>query len=532
MKQFMKKLALILLVLALVLPAAFAKGKTETTAAAPKGPVDIEIWYGALASESGPPPDDWVVYDIVKEKLNINLTLTALPSSQDDQTVKVNAAGAANALPDLFMVDRSSWLKLIDQGLIADVDDMYAKMPKRTATHYDAASRAFTTVDGKSYGLADPGTIVRNEGVLIRKDWLDNLGLSVPVTTEDYLAVMKAFTFNDPDGNGKDDTWGFGAYIESAADALGLGRRFDPFAGAFDVAGVWDMSTGKLNLYKDSYFDMLTYVKEMVDAKVIDPNWTSYKKDDFRAAWKQGKFGIMREQMAAYANEANYKPFDQNFPEGQWIVIDPPKGPKGFSGAGTFDPAGGFRIYAVSQDAADAGKKDAIASLLEWMADESADGGYWTLAYGVEGVNYTKDANGLPSKDGLADPTLAYTESKGVPYCQLRNLVSYNGDIELGLRYPTYTAAKSGKTMSALVTLREMQAKAWYDGTSQSTMPTPNADVKRFYEEGVIKFVTGNTALTKANWDAFIAEFEKVGGKAWAEDGYAYATSNGILHSR
>ena len=98
MKQTLKKLVALLLVFALLIPV-FAGGRRDTkgTAVASNEPVDIEIWYGAAASEAGPPPADWEVYKIVKDKLNINLTLTALPSSQDDQNVKINAAGAADA---------------------------------------------------------------------------------------------------------------------------------------------------------------------------------------------------------------------------------------------------------------------------------------------------------------------------------------------------------------------------------------------------------------------------------------------------
>jgi putative aldouronate transport system substrate-binding protein len=87
----------------------------------------------------------------------------------------------------------------------------------------------------------------------------------------------------------------------------------------------------------------------MIDEGVIDPNWLSYKKDDFRAAWKQGRFGIMREQNAAYAATSNYAPFDKNFPNGEWIIVDPPKGPNGHASVGVYTKA--FRIYAISDKA-------------------------------------------------------------------------------------------------------------------------------------------------------------------------------------
>jgi len=75
-------------------------------------PVEISLWYGAAVTEAGSPPDDWVVYKIVRDKLNIDLKLSAEPSNEGDQDVKVNAAGTANQLPDLFMVRRAPWVTL------------------------------------------------------------------------------------------------------------------------------------------------------------------------------------------------------------------------------------------------------------------------------------------------------------------------------------------------------------------------------------------------------------------------------------
>ena len=69
---------------------------------------------------------------MVKDKLNIDLTIMAEPSANEDQDVKINSAAAANSLPDVFMVRRETWPNLIKQGLISPVDDLYALMPNRT----------------------------------------------------------------------------------------------------------------------------------------------------------------------------------------------------------------------------------------------------------------------------------------------------------------------------------------------------------------------------------------------------------------
>lgn len=525
-KNAMTIVLVTILALLFALPV-FAQGNKETTTAS-TGPVKISLWYGASVTEAGPPPANWVALQIIREKLNIDLELTALPSNESDQDVKIQAAAAANNLPDIFQVRRPVLQRLINQGLIASVDDMYPKMPVRVANLYDEASQQHTTFSGKSYGLASPGSIIKNEGLLIRKDWLDRLGLEIPKTTDDLAKVLYAFTYNDPDGNGKNDTYGYGAFLEINNYEGGLGRRLQPLLGAFGVDGTWNLNEDKagLNVRKPEMYDAMVYIKSLVDAGTIDPNWLAYKKDDFRAAWKQGRFGVMREQNAAYAATANYAPFDKNFPDGEWIVIDPPVGPKGYSSVGPY--TSGYRIYSVSAKAVQAGKGDKIAELLEWM---SSDEGYYLLGWGVEGVNYVKDADGIPV-DKVDGKTMAlgFTTPEGQTVTQLRNMVFYNGDVELYARYPKYTTETSKKEMSALDVLRDMQTRTWTPAIGSDTLPEPNADLKRFYEQGLAEFLTGRRVLNQTNWNNWVAEFDRVGGKAWEDAGVAFAKENNLLY--
>ncbi|NLB38404.1 MAG: extracellular solute-binding protein, partial [Clostridiales bacterium] len=44
---------------------------------------------------------------------------------------------------------------------------------------------------------------------IYRGDWLDKLGLEVPRTPQEFVDTMLAFTTQDPDGNGVDDTYGW-----------------------------------------------------------------------------------------------------------------------------------------------------------------------------------------------------------------------------------------------------------------------------------------------------------------------------------
>lgn len=522
----MKKLIAILLV-ALLSFSLFAMGGSdnEGPVLTENGLVPINMWYGAAVTEAGPIPSDWVGYDIIRDELGIELTITALPSNESDQDVRIQAAGAANDLPDVFFVSRPVLQNLIRQGLVAAIDDIYDMMPNRTAKYHDAASRNYTTFDGENFGMAVPSSTTPIEGLVIRKDWLDNLGLEIPTTLDELYDVMYAFTYNDPDGNGRNDTWGYGAFVESDTMLKGYpGSRLWPIMGAFGVTGLWTFNESDLGLtvYKDSFYDFLVYFRKMCNDGVIDPNWLSYRKDDFRAAWKQGRFGVMYEQWAALSAESNYAPFDTNFPNGEWVVIDPPIGPNGDQSTGSLDKT--YRIYAVSQEAVDEGKLEAIARLFEWMA---SDEGYHLLGYGVEGVTYVLDENGNPSTEGLGE--MSYTGQQGQVYTQLRNLVFTNSHEETSIRFPDYVTSTSGKTISPVGYLAEMEKRPWTLAVGSGMMPTPNADVSRFYEQSIAEFLNGTKELTPENWQKFLDDFGRIGGAAWNEQGIEFARENNLV---
>src|SRR5690606_41101589 len=64
------------------------------------------------------------------------------------------------------------------------------------------------------------------QGLIYRKDWADKLGLGTPETIEDIYEMAKAFTEQDPDGNGKNDKFG-------------LTDRSDLVYGAFKTVASW-----------------------------------------------------------------------------------------------------------------------------------------------------------------------------------------------------------------------------------------------------------------------------------------------------
>jgi putative aldouronate transport system substrate-binding protein len=182
-------------------------------------------------------------------------------------------------------------------------------------------------------------------------------------------------------------------------------------------------------------------------------------------------------------------------------------------------------MIAISKKAGDAGKLPYIAKFLEWAITD----GYYMLGWGQEGVNYLLDAEGIPTVNGLADPSKGFTKSGTQPLLQLKGLAYYWSDAELKSRYPSYVTAVSKKPMSALTTLRKMQSMPWTKQAGVDLLPAANVDLDRFYGQSVVEFVNENKPLNPETWKQFVAEFDKLGGKAWEDAGISVAKEAGIL---
>jgi putative aldouronate transport system substrate-binding protein len=97
-------------------------------------------------------------------------------------------------------------------GIIEDLTDYYpwASDNVKHNLEYSPVTLEAASWDGRLYAIPAPANIVANICFLwMRNDWLKWLGLKPPKTTDQVMALARAFTRNDPDGNGKADTLGF-----------------------------------------------------------------------------------------------------------------------------------------------------------------------------------------------------------------------------------------------------------------------------------------------------------------------------------
>lgn len=152
--------------------------------------------------------------DLAAEKLGIKMETILLGGDAGNYDTKLRLAlTGSEELPDVFPVYGTQMIAdMIESGKVKAIDEDIEKyMPDRLKEIYDKYPQTFYPVikDGKTYGIACTPFLTEGQVMIIRQDWLDKLGLKAPATMDEFEEVIRAFTEQDPDGNGKKDTYGF-----------------------------------------------------------------------------------------------------------------------------------------------------------------------------------------------------------------------------------------------------------------------------------------------------------------------------------
>jgi len=149
--------------------------------------------------------------DLYREHNIIPEILYEVDSSQAE--TKLSTAIMSGNYPDVFMINVNEYSKMVQSGVIADITDYLDQYATPELMEYLTVDNGLVleslSVDGRIYGLPKMGNSYDSMKVMfIREDWLKNLNLQIPTTMEELKEVARAFTFDDPDGNGVNDTYG------------------------------------------------------------------------------------------------------------------------------------------------------------------------------------------------------------------------------------------------------------------------------------------------------------------------------------
>ena len=150
-----------------------------------------------------------------RDLLGIEAKIHWEAESVEDYNDKLNRGILANDLPDAFYADMATFSNLLKAGALADLTSIYEEWAtpfykENVFVADNGAGLAKATIDGKLMGIPRAG-IAKGafQFMYVREDWRLKLGMPEPTTYEAMLDLARAFTTQDPDGNGVPDTYGF-----------------------------------------------------------------------------------------------------------------------------------------------------------------------------------------------------------------------------------------------------------------------------------------------------------------------------------
>lgn len=150
---------------------------------------------------------------------------------------KLDFAVSSGKIPDVVKVNAEQLRVLSNAGFIQDLSDVYedyaTPLTKNTLSQEGIGPFETATIDGKLMAIPVTSSSIENATYLwVRTDWLDNLELDPPKTMNDLREISRAFTNQDPDKNGLDDTYGLALtnYLwDPILDVKGFMAGFEAF---------------------------------------------------------------------------------------------------------------------------------------------------------------------------------------------------------------------------------------------------------------------------------------------------------------
>lgn len=337
-----------------------------------------------------------------------NMNITPIFAEYESYIDKKNALLQAGDIPDLiYELDpmhvyadaRDEFLLSVPYAAIEKhAPSVYAELNKKAP-----AAWAYTYYEGENYGLPNMENSHMEVKVgTYREDWLKNVGMEVPTTIDELHDVLYAFQYDDPDGNGKDDTYGY------APTSPYYAAYFSEIYGAYGVLPFdWEEVNGEI-VYgglREECEDALALLSEWYKEGIIYPGFVEvdqYADQLFRDSKIGYSTGIgYSDPSSDYAKALKEKVPSMSITYGPIV-----KGPEGEAGIRVWGDA----CHAVSFGASGEQAPVKVTRLLKLFERMFTDEAFMVESrVGKEGEVYTVDKN--TSSQTVFVPTADYEES-------------------------------------------------------------------------------------------------------------------------
>lgn len=405
----MKKFLAILLVCLMVIPfgVSFAEEDGRVT-------ITVAIFdRGAVPANQGSYEDNWVTRYINK---NAPVKVEFVPVPRWEAYTTYNLWLASDMCVDVIMEFQPEFVQeWSSEGVLYELGDLIDQ--------YAPNYRAMTSEEVQSYGFYNGGeyamvdtraeTNIINFMSYIRTDWLENLGLSMPTSFDELKEVIRAFTEDDPDGNGVDDTygWNFSQTGQSIIqNMMGVNAEMWVIENGEFVDGY--VSNAMLEAYK---FLEEIYDNDWADVEYLTDTSGTKAFGDFMS----GKLGIINAGSNCLVGSGLWKPLIESNPNAKVAAMP------SFTEYGYYQERACNFLNCIP---ATSEHPEAAVQYLDWMLSE----GWKTVQYGIEGEDFVYDGDEivrLTTEEQYAEK-FSYTQEYATMTPYKMNIARYRSTYE------------------------------------------------------------------------------------------------------
>lgn len=270
--------SLLLTLVLLMLAMTTALGETQLPIS--ETPLTYTAMLGTQ-NDAMPDPNTMPYLVDVFERTGVTLDIETVPTAAIKE--RLATTFASSELPDAFIniVTDAEKLTYGSAGALLPVDEYLDYMPnfKRILEENPNVAAAVTMPDGHIYSIPQinyystwpGGGKHAASSVWINKTWLEQLGLEIPKTTDEFVEVMKAFKEKDPNGNGIADeiplSYCYAGGVENSSSFM-----YGPF-GIIGQGENKNVKDGKVfyAIQDERYVEAIKWANQLYTAGLIDP---------------------------------------------------------------------------------------------------------------------------------------------------------------------------------------------------------------------------------------------------------------------
>ncbi len=482
-------------------------GAAVSTAASPAGgaltlpitPKVLEITVWKQNQGKVDYRDNMPIWDRVAERTNIRVHFKTIPAGTSEDVKRGLALEVASgATLDVYCGDKADLNEHAEAGAFVELEPLvrqYAPTIRKFLLDDRAARGLLVSDSGRMFTVAMMPAIKAKTGFLVRRDWMDRLGIKAPVTPDDWVAMLRAFRDKDPNGNGRADEIPF--FVRTLLDDMwswGTAYNAETYR-----ENEWALRDGKFvyGATEPQFKEFLAFVHGLYAERLLDQEYLTRPSTFRDDALKNNIGGATHDWFASTFARADK--YAKDVPGMALVGVLPPVIP------GRSSPYTRIQMEPVRIDSwAISVKNKYPVETIKLMEYVFSDEGMMLFNFGLAETDYTVTPKGIVYTDKiLKDPdgvleAINKLGSGNFPYRQ----------------HPDYERQ--------FATPDAFAARALYEKVILPPFPSvrfPEKDTLRvadlrqscmtYRDEMVNKFIVGTEPLDR--FDAFVAQLRKIG---------------------